>query len=151
MKRDARPAPGTMTGYGNRGPPARPPGEKREEVDNCLHIFVVWCTHQARSSPLLFLCLSISVPVPTPSRVPDLCSFTRRTLTTQKIVPESRNVRGALRHATCFIISFLFSRQISPVREKHHPHESFRRPHVQQRRVDRVVPGGRLPDFGLGG
>ena len=108
-------------------------------------------TKQEGSSLLLFLCLSISVPVPTPSRVPDLCSFTRRTLTTQKIVPESRNVRGALRHATCFIISFLFSRQISPVREKHHPHESFRRPHVQQRRVDRVVPGGRLPDFGLGG
>ena len=37
------------------------------------------------------------------------------------------------------------------MRQKHHSHEPLRRPHVQQRRVDRVVPRGRLPDVRLGG
>ena len=41
--------------------------------------------------------------------------------------------------------------QISALREEHDPHEPLRGAHVQQRRLDRLVPRRRLPNVRLGG
>ena len=41
--------------------------------------------------------------------------------------------------------------QISALREEHDPHEPLRGAHVQQRRLDRLVPRRRLPHVRLGG
>ena len=51
-----------------------------------------------------------------------------------------------LNHEKNFYLS-----QISALREEHDPHEPLRGAHVQQRRLDRLVPRRRLPHVRLGG
>ena len=87
---------------------------------------------------LVFRCLSISVAAASTDSVPPTYALLVPLKETEN-EPQSRDEDN-------FYLS-----QISALREEHDPYEPLRGAHVQQRRLDRLVPRRRLPNVRLGG